>query len=186
MLLNKLIVSEKGFVALLEVTGNGKTLQSIQDEYFKTKYSLRLLELSTASLIIKCPLFVQLNISQCGLSVISTPTKEVEAYVPDLSEIAGNSLEDRQEMANYISITTEALLLNQKGLPMDGADAFTAQLLTPISLYSEIIVSGSLRQWITFLNQKTLPQQVSIYQVQAQNVIRNEWKNIEELKKMLK
>ena len=186
MLLNKMNVSGKGFVALLEVIGSGKILQSIQDEYFKTKYSLKLLELSSATLIIKAPLFVQLNLSQSGLSVYSTPITEVEAYIPDLSEINGNSIEDREEMSNYIKITTEALLLNQQGLPMDGADTFTAQLLTPISVYSEIIVNGSLRQWITFLNQKNMPKQVEVYRIAIENLLRNEWKNIADLRKILK
>lgn len=186
MLLNKLNIGDKGFVALLEVSGSGRMLQDIQDEYFKTKYSLRLLELSTATLVIKCPLFVQLNLSQSGLNIISTPTQEVEAYIPDLSEIAGNSIEDRQEMENYIKITTEALLLNQKGLPMDGADAFTAQLLTPISVYSEIIVTGNIRQWIQLLNQKNLPLQVERYRLMVESILLNEWKNLTELKKILK
>ena len=186
MLLNKLNVSEKGFVALLETTGNGRMLQDIQDEYFKTKYSLRLLELSTATLVLKCPLFVQLNLSQCGLLVISTPAKEVEAYIPDLSEITGNTLEDREDMADYIKVTTEALLLNQRGLPMDGADNFTAQLLTPISVYSELIVKGSLRQWIQFLSQKNLPQQVEVYRLQVEYILISQWKNLKELKIMLK
>ncbi len=186
MLLNKLNIGDKGFVALLEVSGSGRMLQDIQDEYFKTKYSLRLLELSTATLVIKCPLFVQLNLSQSGLNIISTPTQEVEAYIPDLSEIAGNSIEDRQEMESYIKITTEALLLNQKGLPMDGADTFTAQLLTPISVYSEIIVTGNIRQWIQLLNQKNLPLQVERYRSTVESILLNEWKNLTELKKILK
>lgn len=186
MLLNKLNIGDKGFVALLEVSGSGRMLQNIQDEYFKTKYSLRLLELSTATLVIKCPLFVQLNLSQSGLNIISTPTQEVEAYIPDLSEIAGNSIEDRQEMESYIKITTEALLLNQKGLPMDGADTFTAQLLTPISVYSEIIVTGNIRQWIQLLNQKNLPLQVERYRSTVESILLNEWKNLTELKKILK
>lgn len=186
MLLNKLNIGDNGFVALLETSGNGKTLQDIQNEYFKTKYSLRLLELSTATLVIKCPLFVQLNLSQSGLTVISTPINEVEAYVPDLSEISGNSIEDKQEIHDYIKITTEALILNQKGLPMDGADTFTAQLLTPISVYSEIIVNGNIRQWIQFLNQKSLPKQVEVYRSTVESVILNEWRNLIELKKILK
>lgn len=186
MLLNKLNIGDKGFVALLEVSGNGRMLQDLQSEYFKTKYSLRLLELSTATLVVKCPLFVQLNLSQSGLNIISTPTQEVEAYIPDLSEIAGNSIEDRQEMENYIKITTEALLLNQKGLPMDGADTFTAQLLTPISVYSEIIVTGNIRQWIQLLNQKNLPLQVERYRLMVESILLNEWKNLTELKKILK
>lgn len=185
MLLNKLNVSGNGFVALLESSGNGRLLQSIQDEYFSTKVNLRLLELSTATLVIKCPLFVQLNLSQCGLDIISTPTKEIEAYVPDLSEITANDLEDRNAIAEYLKITTEALLLNQKGLPMDGADNFVSQILTPISVYSEIIVTGNIRKWINFTKQRKLPLQVEAYRLQVEAILINEWKNITALEKML-
>lgn len=186
MLLNKLNVSDKGFVALLETSGNSILLKDIQDEYFLTRFNIKLLELSTATLIIKCPLFVQLNLSQSGLYVVSTPVKEVEAYVPDISEISGNSIDDRNEICEYIKMTTEALLLNQKGLPIDGADAFTSQLLTPISVYNELIVTGNIRQWITFLKQQDLPGQIGVYQQSIHKIILNEWKNIEELKKILR
>lgn len=185
MLLNKLNVSGNGFVALLESSGNGRLLQELQDEYFKTKVNMKLLELSSATLVIKCPLFVQMNLSQHGLRIISTPTKEVEAYVPDLSEIKGNSVEDKQAIHEYLKITTEALLLNQQGLPMDGADNFTAQILTPISVYSEIIVSGNIRQWVSFVSQKNLPAQVENYRNEVNNILVNEWKNLESLKKVL-
>lgn len=185
MLLNKLNVSEKGFVAFLESSGNGRLLQDIQDEYFKTKVNIRLLELSTATLVFKCPLFVQLNLSQCGLSIINTPTKEVEAYIPDLSEIKANTVEDKNAMHEYIKITTEALLLNQQGLPMDGADSFTSQLLTPISVYSEIIVYGNIRQWANFLKQQNMPSQVEVYRDTAETIMLTEWKNLSAIKKML-
>ena len=186
MLLNKLNVSGNGFVALLESSGNGRLLQSIQDEYFKTKVNMRLLELSNATLVIKCPLFVQLNLSQHGLKTISTPTKEVEAYIPDLSEIKADSVEDRNAIHEYLKITTEALLLNQQGLPMDGADAFTSQILTPISVYSEIIVSGNIRQWVSFVSQKSLPSQVENYRKEVECILVNEWKNLENLKQLLR
>lgn len=186
MLLNKLNVSSNGFVALLETSGNGRLLQSLQDEFFKTKTNMKLLELSSATLVVKCPLFVQMNLSQHGLRIIPIPSKELEAYVPDLSEIKANSVEDKEAIHEYLKITTEALLLNQQGLPMDGADNFTAQILTPISVYSEIIVSGNIRQWVSFTSQGSLPSQVENYRSEINNILVNEWKNLETLKNLLR
>lgn len=164
MLLNKENVLDKGWVAPLQFIGGGRLLQELQDHYFKTKTNIRLLTLSSATLVIKAPLFVQLNLQQYGLDIISTPSDSVEAYIPDISMIEGDSLQDRQHMAQYIKTTTEALLLNQAGIPMDGGSAFTAQLLTPISVYNEIIVSGRLELWINYLNQKNLPTEMQLYQ----------------------
>lgn len=186
MLLNKLNVSDKGFVALLEVSGSGKILQQLQDCYFTSRVNSKLLDIANATLVIKCPLFVQLNMSQFGFSIITTPPKEIEAYIPDLSEISGDSLEDRQEIYNYIKITTEALLLNQKGLSMDGADTTTAQLLMPISTYNELIISGSLKQWIAYISQKDLPSPMNLYQRRVEDCLTLHWKNIENLKKIQK
>jgi hypothetical protein len=75
--------------------------------------------------------------------------------------------------------------LNQQGLPMDGADAFTSQILTPISVYSEIIVSGNIRQWVSFVSQKGLPDQVENYRKEIEGILLNEWKNLEALKMLL-
>lgn len=185
MLLNKMSVLDKGFAALLTSNVPGKMLQDIQDEYFKTKINLRLLDLCSATLVIKCPLFVQLNMSQFGFSIISTPSDSVEAYIPDLGEIEGNSLTDRQHMAQYISATTEALLLNQKGMKMDGGDEFTGQILTPISVYNELIVQGNLRQWINYLKQNNLPKSLGSYQRTIESILLVEWKNLEKLKTIL-
>lgn len=186
MLLNKENVLDKGFVAPLEFSGGGRILQDLQDEYFKTKINMKLLSISTATLVIKCPLFVQINIAQFGLDVINTPSDNVEAYIPDVSMIEGESLEDRQNIERYIKATTEALLLNQKGMTMDGSSDFTAQLLTPISVYNEIIVSGKLEQWVNYLNQKRLPREMELYQKAINGILASEWKNIEGVKKALK
>lgn len=181
MLLNKLNVLDKGFVAPLSFSGNGKILQDLQDHYFKTKTNLKLLELSSASLVIKCPLFVQLNLSQYGLNIITTPSDNVEAYIPDISLIDGESTEDREEIRHYIDMTTQALLLNQKGIAMDGASRFTAQLLTPITVYNELIVSGKLNNWLAFLKQSRLPKELEIYRKSIQDILSSEWRNIETL-----
>lgn len=186
MLLNKISVLDKGFVALVDSSGNAKLLQDLQDTYFKTKINMKLLDICSATLIIKCPLFVQLNIAQFGFDIISTPSDNVEAYLPDIGSIQGESLEDRQRIANYITATTEALLLNHKGFSMDGADKFTAQMLTPINVYNEIIISGSLKQWIAYISQGNLPAQLSQYQRAAEDCLLLEWKNLDKLKKIIK
>jgi len=186
MLLNRVTVLDKGFVALVSVNITGRELQNIQDHYFRTKVNMKLIELCSATLVVKCPLFVQLNMSQYGFNIVSTPSNNVEAYVPDIGSIQGDVLIDRQRMSNYIKATTEALLLNQKGMPMDGADEFTAQMMTPVNVYNEIIVHGSLRQWVNFLNQTNLPLSILSYQKAILELLKVEWTNIESFKKILK
>lgn len=186
MLLNKIPVLDKGWIAVLEFSGGGRILQDLQDEYFKTKTNIKLLNLASATLVMKLPLFVQLNLQQYGLDVITTPSDNIEAYIPDISMIDGNKLEDRQHMAKYIKATTEALILNSQGIPMDGGSDFTAQLLVPITVYNEVIVNGKLKQWISYLNQKSLPKEMGLYQSAIHGSLESEWKNISALKKMLK
>ena len=181
MLLNKLNVLDKGFVAPLDFSCNGKTLQEIQDHYFKARANLKLLEIANATLVIKCPLFVQLNLSQYGLNIIITPSNNVEAYIPDISMIEGESLEDRESIVQYIKITTDALILNHQGIVMDGGSKFTAQLLTPITVYNEMIVHGKLNNWLNFLRQKQLPKELEIYRRSVQDVLSAEWRNLDSL-----
>ena len=176
-------VLDKGWVAVLEFSGGGRMLQDLQDKYFKTKTNIKLLKLASATLIMKLPLFVQLNLQKYGLDVITTPSNDIEAYTPDVSMIDGDKLEDRENMANYIKATTEALILNSQGIPMDGGSDFTAQLLMPITVYNEIIVSGKLEQWINYLNQKNLPKEMELYRSQINGSLESEWRNINALRK---
>lgn len=180
MLLNKINLLDKGFVAPLCFSGGSRLLQDLQDHYFKTKTNLKLLDIASAALVIKCPLFVQLNLSQYGLSIIITPSDDVEAYIPDVGSIDGESLEDRTEIANYIKMTTEALLLNHKGITMDGGSRFTAQLLTPITVYNELVVAGKLANWLSFIKQKQLPKELEVYRKAVEEVLRVEWKNLDQ------
>lgn len=184
MLLNKINVLDKGFVALVASSGNAKLLQDLQDHYFKTKVNTKLLDICSATLIVKCPLFVQLNLSQFGFNIVSTPSDEVEAYIPDISSVSADTLEDRQRIINYVESTTEALLLNHKGLVMDGADTFTSQMLTPINTYNELIINGSLKQWINYINQTNLPLPLMRYIQEVSSLLASEWKNLEKLKKI--
>jgi hypothetical protein len=186
MLLNKINVLDKGFVTLIGSSGNGKLLQDLQETYFKTKINMKLLDICSATLIIKCPLFVQLNLAQFGFDIISTPSDNVEAYLPDVGAIQASSLEESQRIANYITATTEALLLNHKGFSMDGADKFTAQMLTPINVYNEVIICGNLKNWISYLKQSVVPEPLKAYQRAVEEVLTTEWKNLAQLQKILK
>ena len=186
MLLNKTNVLDKGFVAMIDKSGNAALLQNLQDTYFQTKINVKLLDLSSATFIIKCPLFVQLNLSQFGFDIITTPSNDIEAYLPDISSVSADTLEDRQRICNYITATTEALLLNHKGFSMDGADKFTSQMLTPINVYNELIVSGSLRKWLQYLNHTNVPLQLKEYQEAVRAHLLTEWKNLEKMAKILK
>lgn len=184
MLLNKEPVLDKGFVAPLEFSGGSRILQDLQDHYFRTKTNLKLLKLTKATLVIKCPLFVQLNLAQYGFDIVVTPSDDVEAYIPDVSMISGDSIQDKQNIADYMKATTEALLLNQKGMPMDGSSNFTAQLLTPITVYNEIIVSGNLELWLEYLKQKNLPKEMELYRCSIKSTLEAEWRNMDLLLKI--
>lgn len=184
MLLNENAVLDKGFVAPLCFNGGGKLLQDLQDHYFKANINLKLLNISSATLVIKCPLFVQLNLSQYGLDIISTPSDDVEAYTPDLSMVEGESLEDRERVVDYIKRTTDALLINKEGMGIDGIDKFTSQLLMPITIYNELIVHGTLGDWLVYLKQKNLPKELEAYRCQVNSVLKSEWKNVDALLKM--
>lgn len=184
MLLNENKVLDKGFVAPLCFNGGGRLLQEIQDHYYKANVNIKLLNIATATLVIKCPLFIQLNLSQYSFDIISTPSDGVEAYTPDLSMVDGDSLEDRERVVDYIKKTTDALMINQEGMTIDGVDKFTSQLLMPITVYNELIVHGSLTDWVVYLNQNKLPKELEAYRCQIQEVLKTEWKNLDSLKKL--
>jgi len=186
MLLNENKVLDKGWVAPLCFNGNGRLLQDLQNHYFKANVNIKLLNISSATLVVKCPLFVQLNLSQYGFDIISTPSDGVEAYTPDLSMVDGETVEDREKVVDYIKKTTEALMLNKKGMEMDGTDKFTAQLLMPITVYNQVIVHGSLADWLVYLKQSKLPKELEAYRCQIQEVLKIEWKNVDALLKMTK
>ena len=107
------------------------------------------------------------------------------ALFPELM-IKGDSLQDRDKIAEYVKTTSEVLILNQVGMPLDGADDFMSQILTPINTYTEIIVHGDLRKWVNFLKQSKLPDSMENYRKALSTILRVEWGNIEELQKILR
>lgn len=183
--LNKISVLDKGYVALVSASCDGKVLKGLEDSYFRGAVNRELWHLANMTLLVRCPLFKQINFSsKCNLRVLQLPhSDDIEAYVPDVSEIHTGNASDDKEMAEYISATTEALLIAPKGLQQDNCDKFVSQVNTPISVYNEVMVHGSLNEWLKYVKQRNLPAQLEAYRVAIEGIMAAEWKELDTYKK---
>ncbi len=179
MLLNKTPVLDKGYVALISTHNDGETLYNISYDLLKADLNSNLYNIASMTLMIKCPLFVQLNISKFGLSIVDVPVDVIEAYTPDLTDVGGPDHVIAKEIAEDIHKTQEALLINPLAYQKDGCNRFISQVISPISVYNEIIVSGNLSNWLKFARQKNLPKPVQAYCNSVKDIISNEWKRLE-------
>jgi hypothetical protein len=160
MLLNKIPVLDKGYVALIDSTLNKSTYTSTIDEFFQSQDRKELNNFKTAIFAIKAPIFVKLHLAQHGFKILSsTSYNEVEAFIPSVGEIGAATLEVNRAIADDIERTTEALLINPAAYQADGCNRFISQLITPINVYSVFLASGNASEWISFTTQgsKILP-----------------------------
>lgn len=173
-------VLDKGEVAVAFVSGDGKLLQELQDLMANDEHKLckELLDIASASLIIKCPLFVQLNLSKYGFKMLDMPISNVEIYVPAPSDIGTYNATSDANISGYLAQMAEALTLNSKGFIMDGCDKFIAQTMMPVSVYKKIIVTGTLRSWLSWLKQTSLPKPIEAYRSKVYDILLAFWKNL--------
>lgn len=174
MLLNKLPVLDKGYVALISSSNNGEVLKNIQG--LASIPLAELVSISSLTLAIKCPLFVQLYMSKFSFRIFNIQQEQVEAFTPDVTDVnvADHSL--GTIIADDMARTTAALLINPKSYQKDGCDHFIAQVITPISVYNELIVYGSLEKWVRFSEAQDLPKPIQAYADMVKEIVRNEWK----------
>ena len=175
MLLNKLPVLDKGYVALISSSNNGEVLKNIQG--LANIPLPELASISSLTLAIKAPLFVQLYLSKFRLNIWNILQENIEAFIPDVTDVDCTDHALGTIMADDIARTTAALLLNPKSYQKDGCDHFIAQVITPISVYNELIVHGSLEQWVRFSETENLPKPIQQYATVVKDIIRNEWKH---------
>lgn len=177
MLLNKIPVLDKGFVALIDSCNTTAKLREIGTEVYGGEYPVVLEELGSLTLLIKCPLFVQLALSKFNLRIIDANNSgTLEAYTPNAGEVGAKERLDAEAIADDISRTTDALLINPAAYQADGCDRFISQLTTPISTYTSIIVSGSYSEWCKFSYQQKLPRAIAAYGISIAQIIEAEWK----------
>lgn len=188
MLLNEFKVLDKGSVALLSSSNGGVRLKELSDTLFGALPHDGFGDIATATLIVKCPLFLQLKLSQYGFKIIQAPQKgHVEAFIPDISNVAAPDPQDGSAIADDLKRTTEALLINPKAYQQDGCDEFVSQSITPVSVYTTLVVHGSLNQWIHYLaSDKKAPDVVKQYNAAILDILTAEWKNFSAFKGLVK
>lgn len=145
-------------------------------EFFKRTDQAFLHEVSTLTLAIKCPLFVQLRLSTFDLTIIQTPNTELEAYVPNVGEIGTSDHNINKEISQDIEQTTAALLINPMAYQKDGCDKFASQVIMPVSTYTTLIVHGSYNEWRRFCHQTGTPSGIKAYADAVQQIMTMEWR----------
>lgn len=176
MILNKLPCLDKGYVAYLDSSGNSLKLRDVALELFKKTDGRFLSDIASLTLVIKCPLFVQLNLSQYNLKIITVPSPDIEAYVPNVGEVGCPDHATAKAISDDIERTTAALLINPKAYQADGCERFASQVLTPISTYTTLIVHGSYNEWIKFTSQNGMPNGMVSYASAVVQILQMEWK----------
>jgi hypothetical protein len=176
MLINKIPCLDKGYVAFIDSMNNRDILKKISLNLFKKDDADFLQELSYFTIIIKCPLFVHLNLSKFNLKIISVPEDVLESYVPNATEIGSQDRQTNELISDDMGRTAEALLLNPTAYQADGCNNFVSQILMPISTYTTIIVSGQYKELYNFCNQKTMPDPVKSYANAINDILRMGWK----------
>lgn len=177
MLLNKIPCLDKGYVAQLDSSGISSRLNEIAMEFFKKDDSKFLREVATLTVVMKCPLFVQLNLSTRDFQIISVPPSTVEAYCPNPGEVGAADVHTSKVIADDIKSSTDALLINPKAYQADGCDQFTSQVLTPVSTYTTLIVHGSYNEWKRFCEQPRLPLALKAYVKAITQLMNAEWRS---------
>lgn len=163
----------------------GNQLNAFYKE-FGRKPTISLSQHVYLTLAIKCPLFVQLFLAEQNFKITAKrPPDELEAYLPTEVEIGSPDLTTNKDVSAYFEQTTEALLLNQKAFKMDQCDSFVTQILTPISSYNTLIVSGSLNEWIKLVGMTSLPAPIEAYRSAIHSLMSGEWPNINDLIRVL-
>lgn len=179
-------VLDKGYIKLLASSFPGCKLAEFFKEYNR-KPSIALANIVNLTIGIKCPLFVQLYLSDQGVSCIAQrPAQAPEAYLPTMAEIGSPDIMINQQVSDYITQTTEALFVNQDSFKMDQCDSFVTQVLTPISTYNTIVASGSLIDWMRVVTTTGLPRPIEAYRKAINDLMMGEWPNINEVMRVLK
>lgn len=177
MLLNKIPVLDNGYVALIDSCNTTSKLREMGTEFFGGEYPVALEELGSMTVAIKCPLFVQLFLSKFNLKVINVPQSgELEAYRPNAGAVKGSDVLTSEAIADDISRTTDALLINPAAYQADGCDQFVSQLTTPINVYTTLIISGSYGEFCKLAYQERIPRPIRGYAEALQQIITAEWK----------
>jgi len=178
--MNQIPVLDKGYVQLYSSSIPRDSFKSLHLELFRKApakdLDVRLLDITTIHIAIKCPLFVQLSLSEWGLIAIANRSStDEDAYIPTVAEVNAIDLEASEAIQKDIEHTTAALLLNPKAYQMEKCDIFVSQVISPVSVYNTLMVTGSLSQWMKWLSQVGLPRPIEQYRIAIEGIIHGEY-----------
>lgn len=177
MLLNKIPVLDKGYVALLDSSVTTQKMRDIGAEFFGGEYPTSLEDLGTMTVAIRCPLFFQLFLAKYSLRVIgANEPGPIEVFRPNAGEVRASDVVTSEAIVDDISRTADALLINPKAYQADGCETFISQVNTPISVYTTLIVSGNYSEWCKAAYTDKLPGPIKAYTTALAQIIEAEWK----------
>jgi hypothetical protein len=163
-MLNQIPVLDKGYVALYSCAPNGQELTLLSKEFMRGVKDKKFADMTSISIKIKCPLFVQMTFAEYGLTHISQRgATNIEAFIPTVADIKAQTLEASEAIQADIEQTTDALLLNPKAYQYENCDLFISQVISPISVYNVLVVTGSLSKWKHFIAQAGFPTPIEAY-----------------------
>lgn len=185
MVFNKLPVLDKGFVAFVASGMDDKTLAKLFQHYNKGNINPEFIRMATVTLVFKCPLFVNMFLYRFGLNIVGVEpadsNKEIEFFTPDEGQIRTTEGMDATEIRKHMEYMTGVLKVTQAGYVKDGCDHFVSQVNLPISVYNEVVVSGTLDQWIRFFRSKNLPSPIESYRQTSYNIVKADFRNLDQL-----
>lgn len=176
MLLSKIPVLDKGYVALIDSCNTTSKLREIGAEFFGGDYPTSLEDLGSMTVAIKCPLFFQLYLSKFNLKVINADSGPVEFFRPNAGEVAASDVLTSEAISDDLARTADALILNPKAYQADGCERFMSQINTPLSVYTSLIVSGSYSEWCKIAFATAVPKPIKAYTSAIEQIITAEWK----------
>lgn len=175
MLLNKLPCLDHGYVALISSSNDSKKLREIVPHLSAQSLS-RESDICSMTVLIRCPLFVQIHLSHYNLIMLGTTLEStMDSFIPNEAEIGADDLQTSIAISDDIKRTTDALIINPKAYQSDGCDKFLSQVITPINIYTTILVHGSRKTWVEFINQNKLPYPIDAYRQLIKQIHDAEW-----------
>lgn len=178
-MLNKIPVLDKGYIALHSCAPDGKDAVQLSKDFFRGNMDTRIFDITHVNIQIKCPLFVQMTFPEHGLKyVVQRAQGNPEAFVPTIAEVNAMSLEASQAIQADIEQTTAALLINPKAYQMEHCDLFVSQVISPISVYTTLMVSGNLSSWLSYIDQNAFPSSIESYRKAIHGAIFAEYSSI--------
>lgn len=176
MILNNIPVLDKGYVALHSRSMSGKEFKQALGD-FNTTIN-RLSSVVSINIVVKCPLFVQMVFPEYGMSYITQKAYKVEAFIPTVDQVNAISLEASEAIQKDIEQTTNALIINPTAYQSEHCDIFISQVISPISIYNTILVTGPLSSWISLISKTGMPSAIEAYRKAIEDIIYSEYPDL--------